>query len=317
MEEQPITVSGNIERVRSQLVAAHGAAPGSAAARVPRLVAVSKYKPLELLRDAYANAGQRAFGENYVQELLDKAPAMPDDTQWHFIGHLQSNKAARLVAGVPHNLLVETVDTAKLAGQLEKAVAKVRPERPLPVFVQVNTSGEAAKSGVAPGAAALELAALVVRKCPHLRFRGLMTIGVAGEGAEACFETLARDRAAICEALREELLAGGAEGGYGDADPASFELSMGMSADYEAAIACGSTNIRVGSAIFGARDDKSIVAAKAREAAADKQLADEEAVGAGAEAAAAGAVAAAPVGSDEPAAAEPAAGAVSTETETE
>jgi len=264
-EESPPDVEVCLKKVREQVVAAYAAAPPEAAAvSVPRLVAVSKYKPICALMAAY-NVGQRAFGENYVQELVNKAAEMPPDVEWHFIGHLQSNKAKVLVEGVPNLALVETVDTAKLATQLDKACANVRPGKPLRILVQLNTSGEASKSGTTPGTETLELVTHVVKKCPNLELRGLMTIGGKGEGFEKCFEALVKDRQASC-AAHPQL-----------GDPNKLELSMGMSGDYEAAIASGSTNIRIGTAIFGDRDTKTMQEAKAREAAADQALADAEA----------------------------------------
>ena len=121
-----------------------------------RLVAVSKTKPNELLLDAY-DAGQRYFGENYVQELVQKAQDLPDDIHWHFIGPLQSNKANLLVKSVvpkAASLTVETVSTLKLANKLNNAMAAVNESEnsdlKLSIFIQVNTSGEESKSGVEP-----------------------------------------------------------------------------------------------------------------------------------------------------------------------
>lgn len=105
----------------------------------PRLVAVSKLKPVSDIQQAY-DCGHRAFGENYAQELAEKAPQLPSDIQWHFIGHLQSNKA-KLIAGIPNLWVVESVDSAKLATALNNACEKANRE--LRVFVQINTSGEA------------------------------------------------------------------------------------------------------------------------------------------------------------------------------
>lgn len=111
------------------------------------------------------------------QELCEKAPALPADIRWHFIGHLQSNKVAALVKSVPNLAFVETVDSERLARKLNGAVeAQGRP--PLNVLVQVNTSGEESKSGVEPGAPAVELSRFIVTECAHLRLRGLMTIGM-------------------------------------------------------------------------------------------------------------------------------------------
>jgi PLP dependent protein len=115
--------------------------PPSAA---PRLVAVSKTKPVELLQQAY-DAGQRAFGENYVQEIVEKAPQLPEDIEWRYIGKLQSNKAKPLVHGVPTLAVVETVDTPKLANKLQAAVATLPSPRaePLGVMIQVSLAPRA------------------------------------------------------------------------------------------------------------------------------------------------------------------------------
>lgn len=105
-----------------------------------RLVAVSKTKPIELIEACY-KAGHRNFGENYVQELCEKAAKLPQDIQWHFIGHLQSNKTKQ-IASVPNLFMVETVDREKIATALEKEIVKSGRKIPLNVMVQVNTSGE-------------------------------------------------------------------------------------------------------------------------------------------------------------------------------
>jgi len=204
----------------------------------PRLVAVSKTKPVELLREAY-DAGQRDFGENYVQELVGKAPEMPDDVSWRFIGNLQSNKAKVLVHGVPSLAVVETLDSTKLADRLQRAVRDMSPPRaePLGVMVQVNTSPwEGSKGGVLVEDAS-SLAAHVVGSCPDLQLVGLMTIGAPGD--TGCFDTLRSCRDTVAAAL--------------DVAPETLELSMGMSGDFEAAVAKGSNSVRVGSSIFGAR----------------------------------------------------------------
>ncbi|GLC39504.1 hypothetical protein PLESTF_001853800 [Pleodorina starrii] len=204
-----------------------------------RLVAVSKTKPVEALQEAY-DAGQRVFGENYVQEMLDKAPALPSDVQWHFIGHLQSNKVKAIVESVPNLAMVETVDSTKLADKLNRAVETAGRSQPLPVMVQVNTSGEESKYGVEPGEC-VQLAAHIAKSCPHLRLAGLMTIGMPDYSSRPeNFQCLAECRTQVAAALglvSEQL-----------------ELSMGMSGDFEQAIEMGSTNIRVGSTIFGARE---------------------------------------------------------------
>jgi hypothetical protein len=206
--------------------------------RPPRLVAVSKTKPAAALEAAYA-AGQRDFGENYVQEILDKAAVLPADIRWHFIGHLQSNKAKALVEGVPGLAVVETVDSAKLASKLDAAVAAAgRP--PLPVFLQINTSGEETKHGAPPEGCA-EVARHIAAACPHLRLAGLMTIG------QPDYSSRPHNFTGLAECRRRVAAAAGVDEG-------SLELSMGMSGDFEAATEMGSTNVRVGSTIFGARE---------------------------------------------------------------
>merc|ERR1712166_636693 len=199
----------------------------------PRLVAVSKTKPLEALIEAFS-AGQRTFGENYVQELVDKAPQMPEGAQFHFIGRLQSNKAA-LIAAVPN---LETVDSKKLANKLNQGCVKAGRQDQLNVFVQCNTSGEQSKGGLSEAVQVVELASHVVHQCPQLTFSGLMTIGKPGETSD--FEVLRQFREEVCTELKMPTEA--------------CELSMGMSNDFEAAVAHGSTNVRVGSSLFGARD---------------------------------------------------------------
>ncbi len=205
----------------------------AACARVGRdpaevtLVAVSKRHGPAAIREAYA-AGQRVFGENYVQELAQKAEALADlaDLRLHFIGHLQRNKAkaVRRVAGV-----VETVDSTRLADALEAARGEAGV---LPVLVQVNVAREPQKAGCDPDA----LAALVdhVRGLPSLRLEGLMTVPPAADDPEAARPVF---RALAALARTHGLAA----------------LSMGMSADLEVAIEEGATMVRVGTAIFGAR----------------------------------------------------------------
>lgn len=198
-----------------------------------RLVAVSKTKPVTDLLEAY-NEGQRHFGENYVDELLGKEKQMPDDVMWHFIGHLQSNKA-KLLAAIPNLYCVETIDSQKLAQKLNSS-RQTTGLPPLKVFVQVNTSSEGTKSGVEPESC-ISLARFIIERCPNLAFSGLMTIGMPGETND--FRILSSLRDSLCAEL--------------SLDKSSVELSMGMSSDYEQAIREGSTNVRVGSTIFGER----------------------------------------------------------------
>ena len=198
-----------------------------------RLLAVSKEQPVEAIRAAYA-LGQRAFGENYVQEALAKAAALSDlpDIEWHLIGPLQSNKARAAAQGFAW---VHTIDRAKIAERLSAARGDALP--PLEVCVQVNISGEATKSGIAPEGALALLAA--VAPLPRLRLRGLM--GIAEPTPDQSVQRTQYRR------LREVFEAARAAGLPLDT------LSMGMSADLEAAIAEGATIVRVGTALFGAR----------------------------------------------------------------
>jgi hypothetical protein len=197
------------------------------------LLAVSKGQPVESVRAAYA-LGQRAFGENYVQEALAKADALADleGIEWHMIGPLQSNKT-QLAAG--RFAWVQSVDRPKVAQRLSAARAAHLP--PLNVCVQVNISGEASKSGVAPPDA-LALAQSTAR-LPRLALRGFM--GIAEESGD-----VERQRRQF-RPLREIFDAARAAGLGVDT------LSMGMSGDLDAAIAEGATMVRIGTALFGPR----------------------------------------------------------------
>ncbi|KAA1476211.1 hypothetical protein DENSPDRAFT_884155 [Dentipellis sp. KUC8613] len=237
------------------------------APRPPTLVAVSKYKPASDVQACY-EAGQRDFGENYVQELVDKAALLPADIRWHFIGTLQSNKA-KLLASIPNLYAVQTVTSVKAATALDKALGPTRTA-PLNILLQVNTSGEEAKSGLPPltsadaaGAADSALAQLalhVVRACPKLRLQGLMTIGALAASLEATdkgnedFERLVRTRAVLEGVLR-------AQGAEGWGEEGRLLISMGMSSDFEAALAAGSDIVRVGTGVFGERHLKGEVPA--------------------------------------------------------
>jgi pyridoxal phosphate enzyme (YggS family) len=183
-------------------------------------------------------ANQRHFGENYVQELIEKAGQLPQEIHWHFIGHLQSNKARALLA-VQNLWCVETVDRLKLANTLNRLAGELRPmDDPLRVMIQVNVSGEESKAGIAP-ADAPALVEHILKACPRLRLLGLMTIGAPDPSPEPlAFRRLAelRDQVQRALALTENL-----------------ELSMGMSDDFEAAVRMGSNNVRIGSTIFGPR----------------------------------------------------------------
>ena len=227
------TVVHNTHIVHNRIRSASQDRSGNAHHEV-RLVAVSKTKPVQDILDLYEH-GHRHFGENYMQELIEKAQVLPKDINWHFIGHLQSSKANKLIKEVPNLFIVETVDSEKLAMKLQAACESVNREQ-LNIFVQVDTSGEETKSGVSTEEL-LPLADFIRDRCPRLKLCGLMTIGAAGDSQ--CFDALARARTALCS--------------HWSVDEQSLELSMGMSMDFEEAIAKGASSVRVGSTIFGER----------------------------------------------------------------
>lgn len=228
-------IAENWQKLRARIARAEQAAervPGSV-----RLLAVSKTQPEAALRAAHA-CGQRAFGENYVQEGIAKILALADlaqgDTglEWHFIGPLQSNKTREVAE---HFHWVHSLEREKIARRL----ASQRPTglAPLQVCIQVNIDDEASKSGCLP--ADLPALVRVVLSLPALHLRGLMCIPRPGNSA--AFADLAKTRQDLLASIRE-------------LSPVSFDtLSMGMSDDMESAVAAGSTMVRIGSALFGAR----------------------------------------------------------------
>lgn len=202
-----------------------------------KLLAVSKTKPVEDIQMAI-DAGQRAFGENYVQEGVEKIQYFADkhpELEWHFIGPLQSNKT-RLVA--EYFDWMQTMDRAKIADRLNEQRSHYK--KPLNVLIQINISDESSKSGIQPA----EMFALAkhIENLPHLRLRGLMAI-------PAPTDDIAEQEKALSamQVLFEELKAA-------CPDQQIDTLSMGMSDDMRTAIACGSTMVRIGTAIFGQRN---------------------------------------------------------------
>jgi pyridoxal phosphate enzyme (YggS family) len=224
------SITANLQAVRTR-VAAAARASGRPADSV-RVVAVSKTFAASAVREA-ARGGQRDFGENYVTEGVEKIHELASlGLTWHYIGLIQSNKT-RLIA--EHFDWVHSIDREKIAARLSQARGAEQAE--LQVCIQVNVSGEASKSGVAPAEAAL--LAKAVARLPRLKLRGLMAIPEPTQD-----ERVQRGRFAQLSALRDELNRQGL---------ALDTLSMGMSADMEAAIAEGATMVRVGTAIFGER----------------------------------------------------------------
>jgi len=225
----------NIAYVRSTIVEA-----ARRAGRAPdeiKLIAVSKSKPVNLVQMAY-NLGVTDFGENRVQEALPKIEAFhPQELHWHMIGHLQSNKAARVVGPF---YCVHSVDSLHLAQLLNRHAGE--QEKRLLVLLQVNVSGEASKEGMSP-AETLELARQIVT-LPHLQVEGLMTIAPLVEDPERV-RPVFRELRLLRDRLSAELPAYSWQ-----------HLSMGMTDDYTVAIEEGATIVRIGRAIFGERVNK-------------------------------------------------------------
>ena len=227
----PEALARTLATLRDRIDAAARAAGQPSA----QLLAVSKTQPAAAVR-ALAACGQRAFGENYVQEAAAKQADLADlALEWHLIGHLQSNKCREAATLFDW---VQSVDRAKLVPLL--AAARPAGRAPLNVLVQVNIDDETSKSGCAPDAVPALAAAVAAE--PRLRLRGLMAIPAPSPDPATRTAAFRRMRA-LYEALRH-------------AHPGVDTLSMGMSDDFESAIAAGATLVRVGSALFGARPPK-------------------------------------------------------------
>ena len=199
-----------------------------------RLIAVSKTKPAEMVMEAY-RAGVRDFGENKVQEILEKAPALPQDIRWHMIGHLQKNKVRQVVGKV---VLIHSVDSVSLAEQIEKEAAKQGCEAD--ILLEVNVAEEETKFGFRTGE--VEEAARQIAKLPHVHIQGLMTIAPFVENSEENRGVFQKLFDLSVDMKRKNI------------DNVNMNvLSMGMSGDFMTAIEEGATMIRVGTSIFGAR----------------------------------------------------------------
>ena len=248
-------VRSNLKLITDKVSTAYAEAPiGTRATKPPRLVAVSKTKPKELILEAY-QSGHRDFGENYVQELAEKSndPEILHncpDIKWHFIGNCQAKNVNKL-AKCKNLSVIETITSEKLADKLQtQFVKKDKEDSVVNVMVQVNTSGEENKNGIEPGVDTLNAVQHIKEKCPNLKLTGLMTIGALGhslassiqaeKGQNPDFLKLIECRKAVAAVLQVQ--------------EHSLELSMGMSNDFAEAIAMGSTNVRIGSSIFGARN---------------------------------------------------------------
>jgi pyridoxal phosphate enzyme (YggS family) len=234
MSESSPDIRGNLEHIRTRIQLA-AADAGRNPAEI-RLIAVSKYMPVEYIRQAM-QSGQYIFGENTLQDATEKLDSITDPRlEWHFIGHLQSNKAKH----VPGNFhWLHTLDSLKLAKKLSDAWNDTEP--PLQVLLQVNIANDPRKYGLDPDTATQLATALLQLELPGICLRGLMTIGhehATPEERRHDFTALRYLRDEIANRTGSELFS---------------ELSMGMSDDFEIAIAEGATMIRVGSSIFGPR----------------------------------------------------------------
>ncbi len=223
-------IAENLRAIRKRIAAAatrSGRDPGDVT-----LVAVSKTFPADAVRAA-VDAGQTVFGENKVQEGIDKVPVLPDSLEWHLIGHLQSNKIRK---ALPLFAWIETVDSLKRARQIDRVAAELglRPR----LLLQVNIGGDDAKFGYSVEGVRADLEPLLALE--HVAIRGLMTIPPLEDDPDAT-----RSHFAGLRELRDQL-----ESATGASLP---ELSMGMSHDFEIAVEEGATFVRVGSSIFGRR----------------------------------------------------------------
>ena len=198
------------------------------------LIAVSKTKPVPMLQEAY-DAGARDFGENKVQEILEKEPQLPSDIRWHMIGHLQKNKVRQVIDKA---VLIHSVDTVGLAEQNEKEA--VKRDLDVSILLEVNVAGEESKFGFAPEE--VEEAAREIAKYPHVHIQGLMTIAPFVENSEENRGVFKKLYELYVDMKRKNI------------DNVTMNvLSMGMTGDYQTAIEEGATMVRVGTGIFGTR----------------------------------------------------------------
>lgn len=226
-------IKENLEQVRNNVK--------EAAKRADRndgditLIAVSKTKPVPMLLEAY-DAGARDFGENKVQEIVDKYPQLPSDIRWHLIGHLQTNKVKYIVDKVA---MIHSVDSLKLAQEISRQA--IKHDVTVDILIEVNVAGEESKFGVSPEDTAQLCEEISV--LPGIRVRGLMTVAPFVDDPE--------ENRPVFSALRQLLV---------DIDGKNIDnvcmdcLSMGMSGDYEVAVEEGATFVRVGTSIFGERN---------------------------------------------------------------
>lgn len=203
-----------------------------------RLVAVSKFHPVEELREAY-DAGQRLFGENRAQELCAKAPLMPADVQWHFIGHLQTNKVRQIM---PHVAMIQSIDSVKLLRLVGKEA--VRIGRTVDVLLQLHVALEETKSGFTPAEVMEAAQGGELSGIDGVRICGVMAMATNTDDEAEVAREFSTVRHTF-EALRSGAMAG---------NEAFAQVSMGMSHDWPEAVSHGATLVRIGTAIFGPRE---------------------------------------------------------------
>ena len=224
-------IQDNWSRLRSQIKEA--CKRSSRDIQEIQLVLVTKQVALDLIEEAY-QLGVRDFGENRVQEWLDKKDQLPDDIRWHLIGHLQTNKV-RYCIGKP--VLIHSLDSLKLASEIEKEAQKKNTQ--VDCLIQVNTSGEATKHGVSPEG--LERLVFEMQNLAYVRIQGLMTMGPLSED-QALVRSAFRKLKYLRDEMKKEFPA--LDWKY---------LSMGMSSDFQLAIEEGANLLRIGTAVFGER----------------------------------------------------------------
>ncbi len=219
------TIAQNLQRVKADL-------PDGVT-----LVAISKFHPIEALREAY-DAGQRIFGESHVQELQRKVAEMPNDVEWHFIGHLQTNKVKYIA---PYVAMIHAVDTEHLLREIDKQAA--RCGRVIDVLLELHIAEEETKYGFSPEACREFIAGGAWRELSHVRIRGLMMMASFTDDTEQIRQEMLLARHLFDELKRD----------YFADEPYFDERSWGMSHDYPIAVETGATLVRVGTTIFGER----------------------------------------------------------------
>ncbi len=219
------TIAQNLQRVKADL-------PDGVT-----LVAISKFHPIEALREAY-DAGQRIFGESHVQELQRKVAEMPSDVEWHFIGHLQTNKVKYIA---PYVAMIHAVDTEHLLREIDKQAA--RCGRVIDVLLELHIAEEETKYGFSPEACREFIAGGAWRELSHVRIRGLMMMASFTDDTEQIRQEMLLARHLFDELKRD----------YFADEPYFDERSWGMSHDYSIAVETGATLVRVGTTIFGER----------------------------------------------------------------